>query len=135
MESSSNIRQVIVVRKDLNMRKGKLAAQVAHASNEFLVELYNHAEAFIKTDEYKEIRNTFNKWYYDNLFTKIVLGINSERELLDLIEKAKSLKIKNYPIYDMGLTEFHGVKTLTCCSFGPGSKEELDKVTGHLQLI
>ena len=153
MEYLSNIRQTIVVRKDLNMRKGKIAAQVAHASNVPLVNLIKLTEKYFLmqkgrhpgdgrdkdfknlAEKYTAEKTIIESWIYENKYTKIVLGCNSEEELLDLIKKSQELEIPCYPIYDMGLTEFHGKETLTCCSFGPFEKEKLDKLTGKLQLI
>ena len=68
-------------------------------------------------------------------FAKIVVYVESEKELLDLIDKAKSENIQATPITDAGHTEFHGVPTLTCAAFGPEYTEKLDSLTGHLPLI
>ena len=143
MDSSSDIKQVIVVRKDLNMRKGKLAAQVSHASNRFIEEvldlvfMHQHEpDEFNKKKEYsEEIIKSYISWCEDHLYKKVVVGCNSESELLELIGYAAKIGVVHFPIYDMGLTEFHGQKTLTCCSFGPSIKFNVDQITGHLKLI
>lgn len=124
-------KQVIVVRKDLNMRKGKLAAQVAHASMQFiLTDSMIHVWAF-----QKDLTPPQVEWLRSELKTKIVPYVNSEAELLDLIEKAHVVGLVVYPMYDHGLTEFKGVKTLTCAAFGPDLGENIDPVTGHLPLL
>ena len=124
------IKQVIVIRKDLNMRKGKIAAQVAHASMQFITSQF-HLDEFecctVLAPEEKE-------WFNTN-FTKIVLYVNSEFDLNFLIEKAKGAKIKVFSIIDVGKTEFHGVPTLTCAAFGPASSETLDPITGFLSML
>jgi PTH2 family peptidyl-tRNA hydrolase len=68
-------------------------------------------------------------------FAKVVVYVESEQELLDLIEKGKRAAIDVRSIVDEGRTEFHGVSTLTCCAFGPDDVAKLDHVTGHLKLL
>jgi PTH2 family peptidyl-tRNA hydrolase len=129
--SEFDIKQVIVVRKDLNMRKGKIAAQVAHASMKFLVdnnESDRNDELFVK------LSNEESVWVNDN-FKKVVVSVDSEDELENLILRGKVLDIEVHPIIDSGLTEFGGQKTLTCAAFGPASSKILDTITGHLKLM
>lgn len=111
---------VIVVRTDLNMRKGKMCAQVGHAV-EYTCNSERGAEAF-------DIWQT-------NDSTKIVVGIDSEQALLDLKHRAQALFIPCHVVIDRGLTEFHGRLTVTCCSFGPAEDCELHTLTGHLKLL
>ena len=125
-----DIKQVIVVRKDLNMRKGKMCAQVAHASNMFLFECLKKLPAA----EFDHNNDLLDEWI-KNDYKKVVCGCSCESELKLLIEAAKVLKLRYYPIYDLGLTEFHGEKTLTCASFGPSPAELVNKITSHLNLI
>jgi len=127
----SDIKQVIVVRRDLKMRKGKIGAQCAHAAMKFLID----------NDESKQSDQLFVKlsiqeatWVRD-LFTKIVVGVDSEDELQDLIFKAKLANIEVHPIIDSGITEFHNVATLTCAAFGPAESDEIDRITGNLKLL
>ncbi len=128
----SDVKQVIVVRKDLNMRKGKIAAQVAHASMKFLVD-NNEAE---RGDELNvKLSPAEAEWLLSGSFTKIVVGCDSEDALQDLIFQANLMDVECHPIVDAGKTEFDGVATLTCAAFGPCSAEELDKITGNLKLI
>jgi PTH2 family peptidyl-tRNA hydrolase len=126
-----NIKQVIVVRKDLNMRKGKLAAQVAHASMKFLLD-NNEAE---RANELLVKLSQEEAEWVNGLFTKIVVGVDSESALQDLMLKAKLEGITHYAIIDAGLTEFNGVPTLTCVAFGPEESSTLDNLTGHLKLL
>ena len=126
------VKQVIVVRRDLNMRKGKLAAQVAHASMKFLVD-NNEAE---RGDEFMvKLTPVEAEWLLSGSFTKIVVGCDSQDALENLIFQAGLVDIEVHPIVDSGRTEFHGNKTLTCAAFGPCKAEELDKITGNLKLI
>lgn len=133
-------KQVIVVRKDLNMRKGKLAAQVAHSSMKVFLDL---CEKDAIPDEIFELkRYTFrypsnsqwDKWL-NGLFTKIVVGCDSEEELDDLYQKAKNANLPCSMIIDAGLTEFNGVPTKTCIAIGPDKPEKINELTGHLKLL
>ena len=123
-------KQVIVVRKDLNMRKGKIAAQVAHASMKFLADVIDERVATISRDF-----TAAEKAWLGGAFAKVVVGCDSEAELRALIALAVSYGITVKPIIDAGRTEFHGVPTLTCAAFGPDDVEQLNHVTGHLKLL
>lgn len=116
-----NFKQVIVVRKDLNMRKGKMIAQGAHASVNaaLLVNRTNHVVS--------------NEWFLSGS-KKIVVGIESESELVELHDKFKRNNIPVVIITDMGLTEFSG-PTLTALAAGPWDSDELDKITADMKLL
>lgn len=124
-------KQVIVVRKDLNMRKGKIAAQVAHASMKFLID-NNESD---RGDELViRLTPTEALWINDK-FTKVVVGVDSEEALKTLIFKAELQGIEVHSIIDSGKTEFNGIPTLTCAAFGPWESSDLDKITGNLKLM
>lgn len=126
-------KQVIVVRKDLNMRKGKIAAQVAHASMSFLLDgIYHHEKGALLERHLTPVQS---EWLNGLHFPKIVVWVNSEQELRDLISAGVEAGIDVRQIEDHGHTEFHGVKTLTCAAFGPDTPEKLDPVTGGLPLL
>lgn len=127
-----DVKQVIVVRKDLNMRKGKIAAQVAHASMKFLVD---NNEAERGDSIVVNLTPAEAQWLLSGSFTKIVVGCDSEDALRDLIFQAELADVEVHPIVDAGRTEFNGVPTLTCAAFGPTTNEELDKITGNLKLM
>lgn len=129
----NSVKQVIVLRKDLNMRTGKMCAQAAHASNKIILDESKIQEdytedALIKSDEYM----TF---WLKNGYTKIVVGCNEEGELLELYKKAQLLMIPTTLITDAGLTEFNGVPTNTCIAIGPYDSKMIDSLTGHLKLL
>lgn len=126
----SDVKQVIVVRKDLNMRKGKIAAQVAHAAMKFLVQYYQPGSDTLK----RKLIPDMVAWL-SGAFAKVVLSCDSEQELLDLVNKAERRGIIVHTIVDAGRTEFHGVPTLTCAAFGPDESHRLDEVTGNLKLL
>lgn len=134
-------KQVIVVRKDLNMRKGKLAAQVAHASMKVILDMM-----FKMPAKHKWLENIWDEWSIDILqgsvlydwlngkFTKIVVYVNSEEELMDLYIEAKKKNVIHALIQDAGLTEFKE-PTYTCIAIGPDKNEVLDEITGDLTLL
>lgn len=130
-KEEQNIKQVIVVRKDLNMRKGKIASQVAHASMKFLVD-NNQADRGDRLTV--ELKDAEAQWLTGS-FTKVVVGVDSQDALKDLIFRAKLKDIEVHPIVDSGRTEFDGVPTLTCAAFGPDESPILDEITGRLKLI
>lgn len=128
----NDVKQVIVVRKDLNMRKGKIAAQVAHASMKFLID---NNEASRGDEITVKLSPAEAEWLLSGSFTKIVVGCDSEDALRDLVFQAELADVEVHPIIDAGRTEFNGVPTLTCAAFGPCTAEELDRITGNLKLI
>lgn len=114
------MKQIIVMRTDLNMRKGKMVAQGAHAS--MAATLDNLSHPYVQ------------QWLGGN-FTKIVVGIGSEQELLDLWQRAIEKSMIASKITDNGATEFKGVKTLTCIAIGPAPDTMLVGLTDHLKLL
>jgi len=74
---------------------------------------------------------------YDWLTTsyrKICLQVDSEKELLEIYEKAVEAGLEAHLITDSGLTEFHGVPTNTCIAIGPDYDERIDLITASLKL-
>ena len=147
-EVLDEVRQVIVVRKDLNMRKGKIGAQCAHASLAVFFERMHHpyhideleangSEHYSKIGEcYQyiiDLSPEMHEWK-EGIFKKIVVYVTSEEELLAVYDKARSLSLPCSLIQDQGHTEFHGVPTYTTCAIGPARKSILDVVTGELPL-
>ncbi len=112
------MKQVIVVRKDLCLSKGKLAAQVAHAS----------LGAYRKSGkkERSDWESTGEK--------KVVVEAQAEEELFEAKRNAENLGISTCLVKDAGKTEIPK-GTTTALGLGPASKEKIDKVTGHLPLV
>lgn len=122
-------KQVIVMRKDLNMRKGKLVAQGAHASLGALLSLGHRdgANLIIPLD------SRIEPWL-SGIFKKICVYVNSEEELLALHRKAEENGLITCLITDRGLTEFNNVPTITALAVGPDTYERVDSVCGDLPL-
>ena len=114
------MKQVILVRTDLKMGKGKICSQVAHAS----------LEAYKKT---LSLKPEWVKAWEKEGSKKIVLKVGSEEELLDLFRKA-SKDIPAVIIRDAGLTQVEP-GTVTAAGFGPAPDELLDRYFSHLKLL
>ena len=140
-ETTSKPKQIIVMRTDLNMRKGKMIAQGAHASMKVFFDRFiwggwtsGQFTPFVP-DQMQILANIDEimfQWATGELFTKIALKVKSEEELVEIYEKAKAAGLPCALIEDRGLTEFHGVVTKTCCAIGPALPENIDPITGHL---
>jgi len=124
------IKQVIVIRKDLNMRRGKEIAQGSHASIAFLSNIVrqSHSSGLPPVLSPAEIE------WINTKFTKICLQVENEQELLAIQKQALEASLVVNLITDAGLTEFDGVPTNTCLAIGPDYSEKIDPVTGHLKL-
>jgi len=134
----NNIKQVIVIRKDLHMRLGKSCSQAAHATMKVILDLMFDTEDNRNNLKFKtlcmEKGKHLDQWI-NGIFKKIVVYVNSEQELLEIYNKATEQNLPCSLIQDAGQTEFNGVSTYTCCAIGPGSDEEIDKITGELPLL
>ncbi len=129
------VKQVIAVRKDLNMRKGKIAAQVAHAAMKVFLDRSNilqdtDGQYYMDTSLTKTMAN-----WLEGPFTKVVVEVESVDELYKLAKRATELNIPHAIMIDNGNTEFHDKKTETCIAIGPDESGKIDLVTGGLKLI
>jgi PTH2 family peptidyl-tRNA hydrolase len=111
-------KQVIVLRTDLEIGKGKLAAQAAHAS----------VESVLRSDE-----KTVQKWRESGA-KKVVLKVSSEAELKSIQQKAAKAKLISVLISDAGLTQLKP-GTKTAVGIGPDNEGKIDKITGKLKLL
>jgi len=118
---SEDYKLVILVRSDLKITKGKIAAQVGHAS-------VNCALSIKKKDS-----KTFDMWMLSGQ-TKIVLKVKSEAELFEFKAIADAQKINNSLIRDAGRTQIEP-GTCTCLGIGPAASQVLDKITGELKML
>jgi PTH2 family peptidyl-tRNA hydrolase len=129
-------KQVIVIRKDLNMRKGKQISQGSHASLKVFLDRCdkNNNNGLEQYTFNFEPGSAWDKWL-NGRFTKIVVSCDSEQELNELYRIAKNNNLPCVMIVDAGLTEFNGVPTETCIAIGPADPDEIDKITKHLKLL
>ena len=123
---NDKVKQVIVMRKDLQLSKGQMVAQGSHASIAFLTDLikeYN-GEPLLLTEAQKE-------WVYGT-FYKVCLSVNSEKELLDIGYQAVILGLSVKYIEE---TTGFDKPTFTCLAIGPDYSSKIDPVTKHLKLL
>jgi len=119
--SSFSYKQVIVVRSDIKMSKGKTAVQVAHA-------------AVVAADyTRRKHRHWWREWLREGQ-RKIAVKASSEKELFKIEKDAKALKIPTCLVQDKGLTEIPP-GTYTCLGIGPAPNHLVDKITEALPLL
>ena len=123
-------KQSIIIRKDLNMRRGKMCAQASHASMKVFFDRMKKSENGYICDFTQEMEEWKN-----GAFTKIVLGCDSIYDIYDLQDKANSLNVPNAVIIDNGTTEFGGVPTVTCIAIGPCKAEIVENLTSKYSLL
>lgn len=111
-------KQVIVLRTDLDISKGKLAAQACHAS----------VESVLRSDS-----KTVQKWRESGA-KKVVLKVGSETELKKIQQLAAKAKLVSVLISDAGLTQLKP-GTKTAVGIGPDAETKIDKITGKLKLL
>ncbi len=114
-------KMVIAVRKDLDLGKGKIAVQVAHAA----VTLALHAKKYERAD--------FKRWIKGGQ-KKVVIKIASLEELFSLKEKLESSGFYVCQISDAGYTQVPP-NTVTCIGVGPADSEKLDPITSSYPLL
>lgn len=112
------MKQVIVVRKDIKMSKGKTAAQVAHAS----------INSYLKADIGKRAE------WIGNSFTKVILKVDTLEQLSNIAVKASEKNIPCALIMDEGRTQLEE-NTITCLGIGPDEDEKIDEITKGLKLL
>ena len=115
-----DIKQVIVVRTDLGMGKGKIAAQVGHAC-------VLGAENVRKSHS-----DWFEKWWGGQ--EKVVVKVESLKELEEIKKHAIDIDVPWSEVTDAGHTQI-APGTVTCISLGPAPEESIDKITGDLKLL
>ena len=119
--SAFSYKQVIVLRTDLKMSKGKMAAQAAHAA--------------VSAAEYA--RNNRPEWWNPWIREgqcKIAVKVASEEELLEFERIARNEGLPVALIIDRGLTELPP-DTTTCLGIGPAPADKVNVVTGNLPLL
>ncbi len=113
-----SLKQVILVRQDLKLPKGKMAAQVAHAATEAL--LRSH-------------KDDITKWRTEGM-KKVILKVADDKELIKYKNIAEDNGLVAALIIDAGRTVVEP-GTMTCLGIGPDREEKIDKVTGNLKIL
>ena len=116
-----DIKQVIIVRTDLDMGKGKIASQVGHAC----VLGAEHVR--------KSHPEWFDDWWQYGQ-EKVVLKVLGIKDLQEVKRHAIDLNLPWSEVTDAGHTQI-SPGTITCLSIGPSPENLLDKITGDLKLL
>ena len=114
-------KQVLVFRTDLQMSKGKIAAQAGHAAVSSAQDAYTHHKKW------------WEAWMYEGQ-KKVAVKVADEKELGKLEEAADQLGLPHALIVDRGLTEVPE-GTVTCLGIGPAPAAMIDRITGKLKLL
>lgn len=112
------MKQVILVRADLKLPKGKMAAQVAHASTEAVL---------------KSHKDDLSKWRKIGM-KKVVLKVADDKELFKYKNLAQDIGLVTALITDAGRTVVEP-GTVTCLGIGPDKEEKIDQVTKDLKMF
>ena len=135
-------KMMIVMRRDLKMRKGKIAAQAGHACVEAVLMALSkegRPDDFEMTADGLALKNTdkpsspLSDWFMYGC-AKVCVYVDSEVALLDIAEKAKERGIIASVITDAGMTDFYGISTKTCLALEPLPADIADELTGDLPL-
>jgi len=119
--SGFNFKQVIIVRSDLKMSKGKTSVQVAHAA------------VLASEEAHKHRRQWWASWLEEGQ-CKVALKVDGIEDLRRLSQAAKERGLPFALVEDRGLTEIPP-GTTTCLGIGPGPIETIDEITGDLPLL
>ena len=126
----TRFKQVLVVRTDLKMSKGKIGSQCAHAAMAALL----NASTF-DGDVVTFTMDDRSRQWLSGRFTKAVLACKSEEALVALFARAKEAGMLCSLIEDSGVTVFNGVPTKTVVAIGPDRADLIDAITGDLPLL
>ena len=135
-------KQMIVMRRDLKMRKGKIAAQAGHACVTAVLAALEREQRLgqVRADENgvtltesAQPATPLSEWFSRGV-AKVCVYVDSEEALLAIDRKARR-RILSALICDNGITEFHGQPTYTCLAFEPALPEKVDPITGELPLF
>ena len=125
------VKQVIVMRKDLNMSKGKMVTQGCHASIAFLTNKMKDNLSNPEALWWVNLSQAEKEWVYGTFF-KVCVGVDSEKELLDIGYNAVMLGLSVKYIEE---TNGFDKPTITCLAIGPDYSSKIDTVTKHLKLL
>lgn len=133
-------KQMIVVRRDLKMRKGKIAAQAGHACVDAVLKALavRHGSPVALSDNGDPVfapddDSPLAAWFGAGV-AKVCVYVDGEDALLDVADQGREQGLLVSLVRDAGITEFHGEPTYTCLAFEPLYPEQVDPITGDLPL-
>lgn len=118
LENGIELKQVIIINKELKMSAGKIVSAGAHAS----VGAYRHAT-----------KEQIDKWNEGSKTKKVCLSVDTTEELINLYKEAVMAGLPTHLVNDGGITEVEPGSN-TALGIGPGDDNEIDTITGHLKL-
>jgi PTH2 family peptidyl-tRNA hydrolase len=124
-----NVKQVIAVRDDLGMNRGKIAAQAAHASMLFLLDGLRDRRSWSAAESLWLSGHIESSGRRYGGMKKVVVKVPDEASLRDLEARAETSGLTVKTVIDATL------KCATCCAIGPDDEEKIDCVTGSLALL
>ena len=113
---------VLVVRTDLNMRTGKIAAQCAHAS----LGMYMHLCS-------RKQQAQLDPWLEQGQ-AKVVVKCKDLSEMEEIERAAQIRGVPTYAIHDAGRTQVQA-GSQTVLAVGPAPVSQIDSITGKLKLL
>ncbi|MDQ4100751.1 MAG: peptidyl-tRNA hydrolase Pth2 [Thermoproteota archaeon] len=116
-----DFKQVIIVRRDIKMGTGKIAAQVAHA-------------AVMGAERVKTFRREWFRDWFAAGQAKVVVKVSGIEELMAVRRRAEELSLPVVQVQDSGLTQIPS-GTITCIGIGPAPSGLIDRVTSELKLL
>lgn len=137
--SEKQVKQYIIVRTDLPMNAGKVAAQAAHACTNVFFDKFEHTQIIDKkgddpVDAFVYRASEEEKQWLKNNRTKITKKVKNENQLLKVYNQAKEAGLNVSLIKDAGLFGLEG-ENYTCIAVGPNYVEDCDPVVGKLRLL
>ena len=118
-------KQVILIRQDLKLPKGKIAAQAGHACVDAVLKLVNGRSA--------DDKDIVKQWRAQGM-KKIALKVTDEKELYKYVQQAKDIGLITAVITDAGKT-IVAPGTITCAAIGPNDEEQVDKICKGIPLL
>lgn len=125
-----NFKQVIVVRKDLKLRRGKIASLAAHAAMQFILD-NNESK---RPDELQVKLSQQEVQWLKGSSTKDVVGVDSQDALSSLVLRAELSGVNVYSIFDRS-TKPDEIPQLLCAAFGPDEEDQIAEIIGNLKSI
>ncbi len=117
----SRLKQMLVVRSDLDMGKGKIVVQCSHAA----------------VSAAERARKMFPDWWKSWMAegqSKVAVKVKGEQPILELQRQSKKAGIPCFVVRDRGLTQVEP-GTVTCIGIGPAPHGKVDLLTGTLPLL
>jgi PTH2 family peptidyl-tRNA hydrolase len=133
------VKQYIIVRTDLPMNAGKVAAQASHACMKVFFDKFEHTQIIQKNGEDPVDAMVFipteeEKQWINGKFTKITKKVKNESQLLKVYEQAREAGLSVSIIKDAGLYGLEG-ENYTCIAVGPNYVDDCEPIVGKLRLL